>query len=268
MIVLRALRPSPDVAAVVRGYRERMGQSEGPGVVVPLPGRPAQFLEIYLDTPYRVSTDGAAFATAPEAVLVGASSRHSTRLWVQGVVATFHIGFQPTGFHRLFGLSMDQVADIGAPADGLGLKPLDDLVDRVRRAPDFPARARAADDWIAHRLAWARPDEAVDRLARLIRRAGSAPPVADMAARIGLSPRQLQRRFIEQVGLTPKLYARTVRFDAVLEARERRPDATWTELAHRYGYFDQAHLLRDAHAFTGAAPGALVGEERPMSDPS
>lgn len=268
MIVLRALRPSPGAAAVVRGYRERVGRSDGPGVVVPLPGRPAQFLEIYLDAPYRVSTDGGAFATAPEAVLVGPSSRHSTRLWVQGPVATFHIGFQPTGFHRLFGLGMDQVADLGAPVDGLGLKPLDDLVDRVRRAPDFRARARAADDWIAHRLAWSRPDEAVDRLARLIRRVGSAPPVADMAARVGLSPRQLQRRFIEQVGLAPKLYARTVRFDAVLDARERRPDTTWTELAHRYGYFDQAHLLRDAHAFTGAAPGALVGEQTPVSDPS
>lgn len=268
MIVLRALRPSAGVAAVVRGYRERAGRSDGPGVIVPLPGRPAQFLEIYLDSPYRVSTDGGAFAGAPEAVLVGASSRHSTRLWVQGSVATFHIGFQPTGFHRLFGLGMDQVADVGAPVDGLGLKPLDDLVDRVRRAPDFEARARVADDWIARRLAWARPDEAVDRLARLIRRAGSAPPVADMAARVGLSPRQLQRRFIEQVGLAPKLYARTVRFDAVLDARERRPDVTWTELAHRYGYFDQAHLLRDAHTFTGAAPGALIGEHAPMSDPS
>lgn len=268
MIVLRALRPSPGVAAVVRGYRERVGTSEGPGVVVPLPGRPAQFLEIYLDTPYRVSTDGGAFTTAPEAVLVGASSRHSARLWVQGPVATFHIGFQPTGFHRLFGLGMDQVVDIGAPADSLGLKPLDDLVARVRRARDFEARVRVADDWIAHRLAWSRAAGPIDHLARLIRRAGAAPQVADMAARVGLSPRQLQRRFIEQVGLAPKLYARTVRFDAVLDARERRPGATWTELAHRYGYFDQAHLLRDAHAFTGAAPGALMREETLMSDPS
>ena len=268
MIVQKTLRPSPGVRAVVRGYSERTGTSEGPGLVVALPGRPAQFLEIYLDTPYLVSTDGGAFEEAPEAVLVGASSRHSTRLWVRGPVATFHIGFQPTGFHRLFGLGMDQIVDQGAPAEGLGLKALDDLVDQIRRARDFEGRARTADRWIAHRLAWARPDHPVDRIARLIRRAGGAPPVADMADRIGLSPRQLQRRFVEQVGLTPKLYARTVRFEAVLEARERQPTLTWAALAQRHGYFDQAHLLRDAHAFTGAPPSALIGQERPMSDPS
>lgn len=268
MIVQRRLRPSLGVRAVVRGYSERTGTSEGPGVVVALPGRPAQFLEIYLDTPYRVSTEGSPFHEAPEAVLVGASTRHSTRLWVRGPVATFHIGFQPTGFHRLFGLPMDRIVDRGAPADSLGLGALDELVDQVRRAADFESRARVADRWIALRLAGSRPDEPLDRLARLIRRAGGAPPVAEMAARIGLSPRQLQRRFIEQVGMAPKLYARTVRFEAVLETRERAPQMTWAALAQRHGYFDQAHLLRDAHAFTGAPPSALVGQEISMSDPS
>ena len=268
MIAQRALRPSPAVGAVVRGYRERTGVSEGPGVIVPLPGRPAQFLEIYLESPYRVSVDGGDFETAPEAVVVGPSTRHSARLWVSGPVATFHIGFQPGGFHRLFGLPMATLIDAGAPAEGLGLKPLDDLVGRVRSGRDFHARARIADDWIAHRLAWSRPDDVVDRIGRLIRRAGGAPSVAMLAERAGLSARQFQRRFAEQIGLTPKLYARTVRFEAVMTAREGTPDTTWTELAHRFGYFDQAHLLRDAHAFTGVSPGRLVGEAPAVSDSS
>lgn len=268
MIAQRALRASPRVAEVVRGYRERSGCSEGPGLVVALPGRPAQFLEIYLDTPYRVSTDGSPFEAAPEAVVVGASSRHSARLWVQGSIETFHIGFQPTGFHRLFGLGMDQIADHGVPTDALSLKPLDDLIDQIRRARDFEGRVRIADGWIAHRLAWARPRAPVDRIARLIRRAGGAPPVAELAARTGLSPRQLQRHFVEQVGLAPKLYARTVRFEAVLDSREKRPDLSWAALAQHHGYFDQAHLLRDAHAFAGAPPSALSGREALMSDPS
>lgn len=268
MIVQRAQRPSPGITAVVRGYRERIDQGDGAGVLLSLHGRPAQFLEIYLGTPYQASIDGSAFATVPDAVLVGASSRQSTRLWMKGPAATFHIGFQPTGFHRLFGLGMDQIVDQGVGTGDLGLKPLDDLVARVRKGADFDARVRIADDWIAHRLAWARPIEPVDRLARLIRRAGGAPGVAEMAARAGLSPRQLQRRFIEQVGLSPKLYARTVRFDAVLEARRKDPSLSWTDLAHRHGYFDQAHLLRDAHAFTGLPPSSLIPEGQPMSDPS
>lgn len=261
MIAVRQARADPSVAAVVRGYRERTGDSPGPGVIVPLPGRPAQFLEIYLDDPYRVSTDGGDFERAPEAVVVGASSRHSARLWVQGRIAAFHIAFQPTGFHRLFGVPMDALADRGTPVQDLGLRPLDDLVDVVRRQRDFDGRIAASHAWIARRLAWSRAGGPVDHVARLIRRGRIAPPVAEMARRTGLSPRQLQRIFVGQVGLAPKLYARTVRFEAVMDARERDADASWAALAHRFGYFDQSHLLRDARLFTGM-PGA------PMSDPS
>lgn len=167
--------------------------------------------------------------------------------------------------HRLFGVGMGQLSDVAAATDDLELKPLTELVDRIRQASDFRSRVKVADDWLAHRLAWARAAEPLDHVARLIRRAKGAPPVAKMAARLDLSPRQLQRRFIDQVGLTPKLYARTVRFDAVLDARERNPHLTWTTLAHRFGYFDQAHLLRDAHAFTGMPPSALVPDTVAMS---
>lgn len=266
MITALACRSSFLTRPVVRGYRERTGYSAGSGVIVPLPGRPAQFLEIYLDTPYRVSVDGGEFAATPDAVVVGPSSRHSARLLLAGPVAAFHIAFQPTGFHRLFGVGMGELSNVATSTHDFGLRPLNDLVDRVRRAGDFGTRIQVADEWISHRLAWMRPDEPLDHVARLIRRAGVSPSVSGLAARLDMSTRQLQRRFAEQVGLSPKLYARTVRFEAVLEARDRSPDLTWTALAHRFGYFDQAHLLRDAHAFTGLPPSALVSETQAMSD--
>lgn len=256
------------MAAVVRDYRERAGVSDGPGVIVPLPGRPAQFLEVYLDDPYRVSLDGGVFEAAPEAVVVGPSSRHSARLWVQGPVLTFHVAFQPGGFHRLFGVGMDALADRAVPVEDFGSAPLRDLTDRIRQARDFESRARVADDWIGRRLEQARAGDAIDRMARLIRRTDGAPSVGRMAERAGLSPRQFQRRFVEQVGLAPKLFARTVRFEAVLNARERDPGLSWTELAHRFGYFDQAHLLRDAQTFTGTSPGRHAPEAAVMSDSS
>ena len=73
--------------------------------------------------------------------------------------------------------------------------------------------------------------------------------------------------------MAPKLYARMIRFDAMLADRMRDPDQTWTTLAHTHGYFDQAHLLKDFHAFTDSAPGrfpfesAAVENAGLMSDP-
>ncbi len=268
MIVQRRARPSIDCVTVVRGYSERRGEQTGPGVIFPLPGRPAQFLEVYLEQPYRVSVDGGSFAPAPDAVLVGPSSRHTTRLWMQGLVSTFHIAFQPSGFHRLFGLSMSGLADRAAATIDLDLPPLDDLVALIRARRSFEARVSSVETWLRRRLADARSADAMDRAARLLRRARGAPDVGWAAERAGVSNRHFQRLFVERVGLSPKLYCRSVRFEAVMDARDAEPRSSWTELAHRFGYFDQAHLLRDAHAFTGVSASRFQPQVQALSDPS
>ena len=76
----------------------------------------------------------------------------------------------------------------------------------------------------------------------------------------GLSTSQFQRRFATQVGMTPKMFARTIRFDRALIARRNAPGRPWTDIIHEMGYFDQAHFIRECHAFTGLPPGGLIGD--------
>ncbi len=81
-----------------------------------------------------------------------------------------------------------------------------------------------------------------------------------LGRRSRLSDRQFTRRFETQVGLTPKLFARTVRFNAVLTAKAESPGRSWTGLVHAAGYADQAHFVRDCRAFAGDAPGDFFPE--------
>src|SRR6185295_20383896 len=86
----------------------------------------------------------------------------------------------------------------------------------------------------------------------LIRRSHGRITVDALASRCNLSGRQLERRFLDDVGLPPKRLARIVRFQralAVLSARERGAD-----LAFRLGYADQAHFIRDFREFAGHTP--------------
>jgi len=76
--------------------------------------------------------------------------------------------------------------------------------------------------------------------------------VGELAYQAGMSERQLERLFVDAVGLSPKLYARVVRYQRVRAALARgaRPGAS---LAQRFGYTDQSHLLRDLVSFSGSA---------------
>ncbi len=64
----------------------------------------------------------------------------------------------------------------------------------------------------------------------------------------GSSPGDLLPRW----GLNPKVYARAVRFNAMLKARKSQPQTTWTELAHAAGYADQAHFVRECRELTNS----------------
>ncbi|MBX9962491.1 MAG: helix-turn-helix domain-containing protein [Burkholderiales bacterium] len=74
--------------------------------------------------------------------------------------------------------------------------------------------------------------------------------VSELAHQAGVSERQLERLFVEAVGLPPKLYARVVRYQRVRAALARgaKPGAA---LAQRFGYTDQSHLLRDLRSLAG-----------------
>jgi len=65
-------------------------------------------------------------------------------------------------------------------------------------------------------------------------------------------------RFHAQVGLPPKVYARIAKFHGFVEELKGRATADWSALALDWGYYDQAHLIRDFHAFSGATPAEFL----------
>ena len=112
-----------------------------------------------------------------------------------------------------------------------------------------------------HLTGLARGAEAIDQVvtsaaARLLEADGNAR-IADTAEGIGLSERQLRRRFYRAVGLTPKEFARAVRIRCAcirIAAPER---AGLAAIAHGAGYADQAHLSREFARVFGSTAGGV-----------
>jgi AraC-like DNA-binding protein len=84
--------------------------------------------------------------------------------------------------------------------------------------------------------------------------------VAELADRLNLSARQLERQFDEATGVSPKTLARTIRFDAIRNRLMFQPEANLTELAYEFGYSDQAHFIHDFKAFTNKTPSEFAAE--------
>jgi AraC-like DNA-binding protein len=84
--------------------------------------------------------------------------------------------------------------------------------------------------------------------------------VTELAAEVGLSERQLRRRFEVAVGYGPKRLGRVFRFQRLMELiRASDGPAHWSQLAIAAGYADQSHMINECVALTGGPPTALVG---------
>jgi AraC-like DNA-binding protein len=261
--VIIAQRPAAELRSVLLSFAERRAMLGADVVTAPLPARPDQFIEFYLRDRYAVSHDGGPANLAPETVIVGPQSYRRTRLIMSGNLRVFTIRFQPGGFNALFGVPMRALVNEGVPADDVLGGAAKRLRDGIMSAPDFEARIATAQRWVAECLAVAPPVDQVAWSAAALHRSGGQLSIRPLARRAGLSDRQFTRRFETQVGLTPKLFARTVRLNALLDAKARSPNVAWTELAHRAGYADQAHFVRDCRALAGDAPRAFFAEWMP-----
>jgi AraC-like DNA-binding protein len=81
---------------------------------------------------------------------------------------------------------------------------------------------------------------------------------------LGVSIRQMERRFNAGVGLPPKLFCRMQRFVQVFRAIGTQPNK-WADTAVACGYYDQAHLIRDFKSFSGETPAALLAEDADLA---
>jgi AraC-like DNA-binding protein len=103
------------------------------------------------------------------------------------------------------------------------------------------------------------PDPVVRRAVGRLRESGGVLPVGELAAEVGVSPRQLRRGFARDVGLSPKELARVLRLRASA-TRAVFGDSPWSDVAAGGGYADQAHLIHEFRNLLGLTPGAF--EER------
>jgi transcriptional regulator GlxA family with amidase domain len=63
--------------------------------------------------------------------------------------------------------------------------------------------------------------------------------------------RTVERRFAAAMGMTPKRFARIVRFRHAYRRVLARSPASATDID---GFYDQSHFLKEFRAFTGSAP--------------
>jgi AraC-like DNA-binding protein len=159
---------------------------------------------------------------------------------------------RPESAARILGPHMRDFADakIGL-GDVFKARDISLLEERVSEAPSAAQRCICVLRFLLANARERDPDPIACRAAAMLGRRPSLR-VRQLAAELDVSERHLSRKFQAMFGIGPKQFARTARIEKALTARDG--GSTWADIAYACGFADQAHLINDFNAITGAPP--------------
>lgn len=127
------------------------------------------------------------------------------------------------------------------------------LSDLLRAQTDFKVQAATIEAWLRQRML-RETHPAVAVACQFQRIWLPETRVAAVIDQLGFSRRHFNRLFQNAVGLTAKTYCRIARFQATIRHLETNQPEDWADLALRFGYYDQAHLINEFQTFCGFTP--------------
>lgn len=142
-----------------------------------------------------------------------------------------------------------QVVDVTDVLGHLGIE----LVERLLGAPDWQQRFDVVDVALEQLdIDASEPDAPLVAAWNLLGASQGRITMSKLAEEVGYSRRHLTHRFVPELGLTPKIVARVLRFEharALIES-----GFALSDVALGGGYYDQAHLANEWRDLAGMTP--------------
>jgi AraC-like DNA-binding protein len=169
-----------------------------------------------------------------------------------GATRSVLVRFTPQGATCL-GMPASELADESVSLDLL-LPGARELLERFHDARTTAEGVAIVEDFLGRRPF--AQDPLVERALRFLEAApAESASIARIARSLSMSERQLERRFLDRVGTTPRRWASLRRFERA--AALVGSGAPLGRVALDAGYYDQSHFIRDFRRFAGVTPGEL-----------
>jgi len=165
------------------------------------------------------------------------------------------VKLDPRLLRKIIGIPLDEFRDGVVTLNDLGCKELLRLEDAVANASSASGVASVLDAFLLRmpRISHSRRS-AVTELLRGVHGTHGTLSIMEFLRARDLNARTMERHFGACMGMTPKQYARIVRFKRSYGRLMLSGPDRGSVKAHLEGYYDQSHFDRDFKRFLGVSP--------------
>jgi AraC-like DNA-binding protein len=181
--------------------------------------------------------------------------------YYKGNFALLSVQFKSNGFFAIFGIPQRLLISSLLPLDDILGKDVHSLLtEQLQSSKGVSEMGAYMNAYFTQRLFSQKHKhytKVIAHTSNSIFRNKGLISVDNLAGEANMSLRNFERRFIDEVGMSPKLYIRITRFFGALENKMMFPQKNWTTITHESGYFDQAHFIKECREFASKTPEEL-----------
>lgn len=186
-----------------------------------------------------------------------APRRYPVHIRQQGNIDLVGVRFRPAGLAPFVRFPVNQLSGWTVSLFDTFGRPGVELEGKLFDARDHRSRQLALlDDFFLSRLTLHPAYHHVKGWMETLERRRGLVSIQQLSRDSGYSIRTVDRLFQQFVGLSPKFFARTVRFRHVHRHLMRHPECDWEDVVVSCGYFDQSHFAKDVLSLAGVSPKA------------
>jgi AraC-like DNA-binding protein len=267
MHTIRSAMPDPRLKPFVRCFAQREISVQASSFVETTMASLEHILSFSLSGQTTTHDRSGTSAIDPRIHFLGTQTRSLGCYSFTGSVLAFGIFFKPFASWQLFRIPPAQFADRKFEAHDVFGPWISELWLKLAECGTFCDRIRLATETLLPFAGHAAPQTRTMAAAENLLQADSGMRIEQLARESCMTVRTFERKFVAEMGLSPKLFARLRRFQMALD-RKRASGTRWLDVAHALGYFDQMHMVKEFRAFGGEAPSRLLescGDYQPWS---
>src|SRR3990170_3029266 len=161
------------------------------------------------------------------------------------------IRFATGGFFCLTKIPITAIDHVGIEAEALLGSSFSHLYQRIINASSVSEMFALIENYfLLYRMDHSTEYEIVKFIDQNIER-----PMDWLIHKSGYSQKHVIHLLKKHTGFSPKYLQRLYRFQLVIkEVQNHKSKIDWFSVVHRYGYYDQAHLIKDFSHFSGISP--------------
>jgi AraC-like DNA-binding protein len=176
-------------------------------------------------------------------------------LEIKGKVGVIGVVLNASSLYNLLGLNMASLINKRLDLVNLLGEKAKELLLMVKMSTDAEAKIKIMEDFLSCFLEKAKSRlSIIDDTIDFIDQKNGMVSMEEVLSKFKFSRRYLEKKFLEKVGISPKLYARIRRFSYLSNKVAHIKEINWQDIVFENGYHDQSHLVKDYRTFNQMKP--------------